>query len=73
MRIRGAESGRYLCMNRKGKLVGKVRLRSIWQHSSRNFMLAIVNVYGEVIQIKEKKRSQSALLQTDTLLVSFII
>lgn len=24
VRIKGAESGRYLCMNRKGKLVGKV-------------------------------------------------
>lgn len=25
VRIRGAESGHYLCMNRRGKLVGKVR------------------------------------------------
>lgn len=24
VRIKGAESGRYLCMNRRGKLVGKV-------------------------------------------------
>lgn len=27
VRIKGAESGRYLCMNRRGKLVGKVQTK----------------------------------------------
>lgn len=31
VRIRGKETNFYLCMNRRGKLVGKVRLLSFWQ------------------------------------------
>lgn len=30
VRIKGAESGRYLCMNRRGKLVGKVCTQHIY-------------------------------------------
>lgn len=30
VRVRGAETGLYICMNKKGKLIAKVRLGRVW-------------------------------------------
>lgn len=45
VRIRGAESGRYLCMNRKGKLVGKVQFTL--ERAQEDCCLQILNPYTD--------------------------
>lgn len=50
VRIRGKETNFYLCMNRRGKLVGRVSFFDVTIHTIQTFELEIV-IGQKVVQI----------------------